>query len=71
MIMTEERSNHLPHIGIVAGTADGAALCYRTLCHEAERRTVGQAYPEITMHALPLEAYLASLTQVIGPAWPR
>jgi len=61
MIMTEERSNHLPHIGIVAGTADGAALCYRTLCHEAERRTVGQAYPEITMHALPLEAYLASI----------
>jgi aspartate racemase len=61
MFMTEERSNHLPHIGIVAGTADGAALCYRTLCHEAERRTVGQAYPEITMHALPLEAYLASI----------
>ena len=60
MIMTEERSNHLPHIGIVAGTADGAASA-SNLCHEAERRTVGQAYPEITMHALPLEAYLASI----------
>jgi aspartate racemase len=54
-------SNHVPHIGIVGGTADGAALCYRTLCHEAERLTGGHAYPEITMHALPLEAYLASI----------
>ena len=54
-------SNHVPHIGIVAGTADGAALCYRTLCHEAERLTGRHAHPEITMHALPLEVYLASI----------
>ena len=59
--MTDGRLNHMPHLGIVAGTADGAALCYRTLCHEAERLTGGRAYPEITMHALPLEAYLASI----------
>ncbi|MDF0675272.1 MAG: hypothetical protein P0120_13175 [Nitrospira sp.] len=26
------RIESIPHIGIVAGTADGAALCYRTLC---------------------------------------
>ncbi len=61
MFMTEGRLNHMPHIGIVGGTADGAALCYRTLCHEAERLTGGRAYPEITMHTLPLEAYLASI----------
>jgi len=54
-------SNHVSHIGIVAGTADGAALCYRTLCHEAERLTGRHAHPEITMHALPLEAYLNSI----------
>ena len=54
-------SNYLQHIGIVAGTADGAALCYRTLCHEAERLTGRHAHPEITMHALPLEIYLASI----------
>jgi len=53
--------NHVPHIGILAGTADGAALCYRTLCHEAERVLGADAHPEITMHALPLEAYLASI----------
>ena len=61
MFMAEGRLNHMPHIGIVAGTADGAALCYRTLCYEAERLTGGHAHPEITMHALPLEAYLASI----------
>ena len=53
--------NHLPHVGIVAATADGAALCYRTLCHEAERVMGRHAHPEITMHALPLRAYLASI----------
>lgn len=53
--------NHVAHIGIIAGTADGAALCYRTLCHEAERVLGRHAYPEITMHALPLEAYLAAI----------
>jgi aspartate racemase len=61
MLMTDGRLNRMPHLGIVAGTADGAALCYRTLCREAERLTGGHAYPEITMHALPLEAYLASI----------
>ena len=54
-------SNHVAHIGIVAGTADGAALCYRTLCHEAKRLTGRHAHPEITMHALPLEVYLAAI----------
>ena len=54
-------TQRVPHIGIVAGTADGAALCYRTLCHEAERLTGSHAHPEITIHALPLEAYLAAI----------
>jgi aspartate racemase len=54
-------SSHVPHIGIVAGTADGAALCYRTLCHEAERLAGLHAHAEITMHALPVEAYLAAI----------
>jgi aspartate racemase len=46
-----------PHIGIVAGTADGASLCYRSLCHETVR--IGRpAQPEITMHTFPVEWYL-------------
>ncbi|HEU4503114.1 MAG TPA: amino acid racemase [Nitrospira sp.] len=47
-----------PHIGIVAGTADGASLCYRSLCYEAVR-TGRPAQPEITMHTFPLEWYLS------------
>jgi aspartate racemase len=59
--MTEETAQHIPHIGIVAGTADGAALCYQTLCHEAERLMGPHAHPEITIHQLPLNEYLASI----------
>jgi aspartate racemase len=47
-----------PHIGIVAGTADGASLCYRSLCHEAGTLTGRPAHPELTMHAFPLAWYL-------------
>jgi aspartate racemase len=47
-----------PHIGIVAGTADGASLCYRSLCYETVR-TGRPAQPEITMHTFPLEWYLS------------
>src|SRR5262249_8941435 len=48
----------IPHIGIVAGTADGAALCYRILCHEAEDLLLPHDHPEITMHTFPLRLYL-------------
>ena len=57
--MAEGLLDRIPHIGIVAGTADGAALCYRSLCHEAGHLMGSHAHPEITMHALPLDAYLA------------
>lgn len=52
----------IPHIGIVAGTAEGAALCYRTLCLEAER-FMGHRYahPEVTLHAIPLHRYLDAI----------
>ena len=60
-MLMKEGLHHRPHIGIVAGTADGAALCYRTLCHEAERLMGRHAHPEITMHALSLDAYLACI----------
>ena len=59
--ITDESPNDTPHIGIVAGTADGASLCYRTLCHEAERLMGPHAHPEITMHQLPLKHYLTCI----------
>lgn len=52
-------AHRVPHVGIVAGTAEGAALCYRTLCLEAERVTGRRyAHPEVTLHSFPLHWYL-------------
>ncbi len=52
----------IPHVGIVAGTAEGAALCYRTLCLEAEN-VLGHRneHPEITLHSFPLRWYLDAI----------
>ena len=38
------------HIGIVACSAEGAALCYRTICAEAPHDMGEHCHPEITMH---------------------
>ena len=40
------------HIGIVAGSAEGAALCYRTICVEAPRAQGAHNHPEITMNSI-------------------
>jgi aspartate racemase len=55
-------TERIPHIGIVAGTAEGAALCYRTLCQEAER-VMGRRYahPEVTLHSFSLHWYLDAI----------
>lgn len=49
------------HIGIVGCSAEGAALCYRTICAEAAKRTRTHAHPEITMHTPSLQAYVDAL----------
>jgi len=46
------------HIGIVAVSAEGAALCYRTLCAEGASVLGRHAHPEVTMHTYPLAAYM-------------
>src|SRR5271156_3821765 len=38
------------HIGIVACSAEGASLCYRTLCAEGAQWLGPHAHPEISMH---------------------
>jgi aspartate racemase len=53
--------NDVPHVGIVAATADGAALCYQTLCREAEPLMGRHTHPEITIHTLPPKHYLACI----------
>lgn len=39
------------HIGIVACSAEGAALCFRTICTEGAALLGPYAHPEISMHA--------------------
>jgi len=46
------------HIGIVACSAEGAALCYRTICSEAPSQMGEHMHPEISMHTHPLGEYM-------------
>ena len=49
------------HIGIVGCSAEGAALCYRTICAEAPQYMAEHEHPEITMHTFPLSEYMAHI----------
>ncbi len=49
------------HIGIAACSAEGAALCYRTICMEGAAYLGAHGHPEITMHTPSLAAYVACL----------
>jgi aspartate racemase len=46
------------HIGIVACSAEGAALCYRTICVEGAALLGAHDHPEVSMHTHPLAAYM-------------
>jgi aspartate racemase len=54
----KERSSVTKHIGIVGCSAEGAALCYRTICIEAAEQMGDHAHPEITMHTFSLADYM-------------
>lgn len=49
------------HIGIVACSAEGAALCYRTICAEGPAILGDHSHPEVTMHTYPLSQYMEIL----------
>ncbi len=46
------------HIGIVACSAEGAALCYRTICLEGTELLGRHAHPEVSLHTHPLSVYM-------------
>ncbi|MFC1483968.1 aspartate/glutamate racemase family protein [Candidatus Neomarinimicrobiota bacterium] len=46
------------HIGIVACSAEGAALCYRTICSESVALMGEHWHPEVSMHTHPLAEYM-------------
>jgi len=46
------------HIGIVACSAEGAALCYRTICIEGAALMGAHDHPEMSMHTNSLAEYM-------------
>jgi aspartate racemase len=46
------------HIGIVGCSAEGASLCYRTICAEGAQLLGPHAHPEISMHTPSLADYM-------------
>src|SRR5262245_7306176 len=46
------------HIGVVACSAEGAALCFRTICAEGTALLGPHAHPEVSLHCHPLADYV-------------
>ena len=49
------------HIGIVACSTEGAALCYRTISFEASRLMVRHDHPEVSLHGFSLARYMTHI----------
>jgi len=49
------------HIGIVACSAEGAALCYRTIALEGAKLLGPHDHPEVSMHTHPLAQYMSCI----------
>ena len=49
------------HLGIVAVSAEGAALCYRTICSEGAALFGRHAHPELSTHTYPLAEYMRQI----------
>jgi aspartate racemase len=49
------------HIGIVACSAEGAALCYRTICAEGAECLGPRAHPEVSLHTASFADYVRYL----------
>jgi aspartate racemase len=52
----------MKHVGIVGCSAEGAALCYRTVCLEAEQALGKHAHPEVTLHTIALAEYMKHIS---------
>ena len=49
----------MQHIGIVAGSAEGAALCYRTICLEGPETLGDYQHPRVSLDGISLADYMA------------
>jgi aspartate racemase len=55
------------HIGIVACSAEGAALCYRTIALEGAKLLGTHHHPEVSIHTHPLARYMS---YIYADDWP-
>ncbi len=53
--------NAVKHIGIVACSAEGAALCYRTIAHASEAHLGDYSHPKVTLHSIPMAEWMPAL----------
>jgi aspartate racemase len=60
-------ANMPQHIGIAACSAEGAALCYRTICVEGAALLGTHAHPEVSMHTPSLADTMA---RIYRGDWP-
>jgi len=51
----------MKHLGILATTPEGAALCFRAFCQEGFRRLGPHDHPDVTLVCTPLARNLAAL----------
>jgi aspartate racemase len=51
------------HVGIVGVSAEGAALCYRTLCVEGATLFGRHGHPEVTLHTIPLSEHMRPMSE--------
>src|SRR5262249_37762496 len=58
-----ERGGIMRHLGILAHSAEGAALCFRSFCQEGFRELGPHEHPDVTMDCIALARSM--------PAWER
>ena len=51
----------MQHVGIVGCSAEGAALCYRTVCLEGEALLGAYDHPEVSVHTHALARYMSHI----------
>ncbi len=56
------------HIGILAHSAEGSALCYLTACHQGARQLGEHMHPDITLSIIPMGISMPAWRQFDLPA---
>ncbi len=58
----------MKHIGIVACSAEGAALCYQTICRESLNLVGKNDHPRVTLDSIPMADWMPAFDAADHPA---